>query len=86
MKKARKYLITATILIVILVLTFSTIYDKESWKVIGENIKSLNYVYILLAFGCSILYFVCQGIYMKGIVLAGGSGTIFNKRNFLCNY
>ena len=68
MKKARKYLITATILIVILVLTFSTIYDKESWKVIGENIRSLNYVYILLAFGCSILYFVCQGIYMKGIL------------------
>ena len=74
LKKARKYLITATILIVILYLTFHSIYDRESWMVIGENLKTLNYIYILMAIGCLLLYFICQGIYMKGIL-----GTLNHK-------
>ncbi len=68
LKKYRKYLITAIILIVILVLTFNSIYDKESWIVIGENIKNLNYGYIVIAVLCICLYFICQGVYMKGIL------------------
>lgn len=68
LKKFRKYAITAVILILILFLTFNSIYDKESWVVIGENIKNLNYVYILLAIGVLVLYYLCQGIYMKMIL------------------
>ena len=74
LKKHKKYLITATILIVILALTFNSIYDKESWVVIGENIKNLNYGYILMAIAALFLYFICQGIYMKGIL-----GTLNHK-------
>ena len=72
--KNKKYFFTSFILIVILALTFSSIYDTESWTVIGENIKNLNYIYILLASLMLLLYFICQGIYMKGIL-----GTLNHK-------
>jgi len=74
LKKFRNYLITATILIVILALTFNSIYDKDSWIVIGQSIRTLNYGYILVAVLCLCLYFVCQGIYMKCIL-----GTLNHK-------
>ena len=73
-KSVKKYLITTFILILILYLTFNTIYDKESWIVVGENIKNLDYFYIALAFIFITLYFLCQGIYMKEIL-----GTLKHK-------
>lgn len=46
------------------------IYDKESFKVIQENIKNINIYYIGICFGIIFIYFLLQGIYMKSILKA----------------
>lgn len=55
-------------LVVIILLTFNSIYDKNSFVLIEENIKNIDIKYIIICFIILILYFLLQGIYMKSIL------------------
>lgn len=59
---------TGLLLILILYLTFSNIYNKDSLRVIAENIKNINIIYILICLFIIFLYFILQGLYMKIIL------------------
>ena len=59
---------TGLLLILILYLTFSNIYNKDSLRVITENIKNIDIKYILICLFIIFLYFILQGLYMKIIL------------------
>lgn len=69
-KNTKKYLIMFVIFVLIVLLTFNSIYDKESLNLIIKNIKQINIVYILICLLIIFLYFLLQGIYMKTILKA----------------
>ena len=58
-------MLTGLILILILFFTMRNIYDKESLRIISENIKNINPNYILVCILLLFIYFLFQGIYMK---------------------
>ena len=64
----KRSLMTSVILIIILYLTFKSIYDKESLIVISENLRNLDIKYVLICLGIIFIYFFCQGVYMKAIL------------------
>lgn len=53
------------VLILIIFLTFHTIYDKKSIEVILSNLSNINYWYIAIGIVFILLYFILQGLYMK---------------------
>lgn len=61
------------ILVLIIGLTFYSIYDKESIKIIVSSIKDISFYYVIIGILIICMYFILQGIYMK-IML-----KIFNK-------
>lgn len=67
-KNVKKYLFTGLFLVVILFVTLFNIYDKESIKIIFENIKNINFFYVLIFFSIIFIYFFLQGIYMEIIL------------------
>ncbi|MBQ9181226.1 MAG: flippase-like domain-containing protein [Bacilli bacterium] len=56
------------ILVIIILLTFNSIYDKKSIDLILKNIKNVKLSYIFLCLTVIFLYFLLQGIYMKTIL------------------
>ena len=54
-------------MIIVVGLTFTTIFDKESFRVIRENIVNLKFEYIALCVLIIIAYFFIQGAYLKSI-------------------
>ena len=56
------------VLVLILFLTFRTIYDKNSFIMIKENIRDIKFYYIGICLLILCLYFLLQGIYMKSIL------------------
>ena len=67
-KKTRKTLITGLILIIILFLTFNTLYDKESLVIIAKHINNIKPYYMLICLVIVITYFLCQALYMRCIL------------------
>ncbi len=55
-------------MVLVVALTFLTIFDKSSLVVIKDNIFNLKIEYILLCVLIIISYFLIQGIYTKGIL------------------
>ena len=55
-------------LILIILFTCYTIYDKESFLLLKENIRDIKYYYIIICLIIISLYFLLQGIYMKSIL------------------
>ena len=53
------------VLVLIIFLTFYSIYDKESLKVIINSIKNISFYYVIIGVFIIGAYFVLQGIYMK---------------------
>ena len=64
-KDLKKYLFTGLFLILILFVTLCNIYDKESIKLIFENIQNIKLYFVLICFGIIFIYFFLQGLYMK---------------------
>lgn len=62
------------VLILIIGLTFYSIYDKESLKIIVSSINDISPHYILIGILVLCIYFVLQGIYMRIIL------NIFNRK------
>ena len=67
-KDSKKYFLMFIIFVLIIILTFNTIYDKHSIIVVKENIRNIKFYYIALLLFIIFLYFLLQGIYMKSIL------------------
>ena len=74
MKRAKEYFLMLIFLVLILIVTFYTIYDKNSLIVIFNTVKDIEIYYIIIFFIIIFLYFLLQGIYMKTIL-----GTLKQK-------
>ena len=54
--------------VLVVLLTIYTIYDKESFILLKNNIRDIKFYYVLLLGFMIFLYFLLQGIYMKSIL------------------
>ena len=64
-KSFRKNLIMFFVLILIILLTLNSIYDKESIKLIITGFPKIKLEYILIGFGLMISYYLLYGYYLK---------------------
>ena len=65
MKLVKKYGFAVLVLLVTLYFTFTSIYDKQSLKIIFSNLKKLNPIYVVVCLSMVFIYFLLQGLYMK---------------------
>lgn len=70
MKNKKKYILMFLFFVIIIFLTFSSIFDHNSFISIVNDIKKVNVIYILVCLLIVCLYFLIQGIYMKSILNA----------------
>lgn len=70
MKNKKKYVLMFLFFVIIIFLTFTSIFDHDSLPSIINNIKKINIIYIILCLIIICLYFLLQGIYMKSILKA----------------
>ncbi len=70
----RKYTLLFFLLILIISLTYYSIFNETNYRLLFESIKSIKMRYMFLCLIIVFLYFIAQGIYMK-IVL-----KILNKK------
>ena len=56
------------VFVLVVFLTVYTIYDKESFLLLKNNLKNIKIGYLLILSGIIALYFILQGIYMKSIL------------------
>lgn len=70
MKNKKKYVLMFLFFVIIIFLTFTSIFDHDSLPSIINNIKKINITYIILCLIIICLYFLLQGIYMKSILKA----------------
>ena len=63
--KNKKYFYMLILFLIIIVLTYYNLFDKNSINLIFKNLNKLNIVSILLCILFILLYFIFQAIYMK---------------------
>ena len=68
--------------ILIILLTFNSIYDGNSFKTILINLKQIKPVYFLIGLSMIFVYFLLQGIYMKSILKALNKNITLRKGIF----
>ena len=68
MKSKKKYVLMFLFFVLIIFLTFYSIFDHDSLPSIINNIKKINIIYIIICLIIVFLYFLLQGIYMKSIL------------------
>ncbi len=75
----KKYIIMFLFSLLVIFLTFYSLYDENSFNIMIENVTSIpvQYIFILLVVLC--IYFVLQGLYMK-IVLGSLKQKITMKK------
>ena len=75
----KKYIIMFLFSLLVIFLTFYSLYDENSFNIMIENVTSIpvQYIFILLLVLC--IYFVLQGLYMK-IVLGSLKQKITMKK------
>lgn len=66
--KKKKLILSSVFFILIIGITFYTIFSKNSINDIISNINKINFSSIIICIFLMILYFVIQGIYMKYIL------------------
>ncbi len=62
------------ILILIILATFYSIYDKGSLRIISSSIRNIKFYYVIIGVSIIALYFVLQGLYMKKML------NLFHKK------
>lgn len=65
MRNKKKYTILFFLLILIISLTYYSIFNETNYKLLFESIKSIKIRYMFLCLIIVLLYFIAQGLYMK---------------------
>ena len=67
-KSFKKYFLMLIFFVLVVLLTIYTIYDKESFILLKNNLKDVKVGYVSILIMIIALYFILQGIYMKSIL------------------
>ena len=68
--------------VLIILLTFNSIFSKDSLKIILVNLRQIKPVYFLIGLSMIFVYFLLQGIYMKSILKALNKNITLRKGMF----
>ena len=82
--KHKKYLFMLLLFIIILLLTYHSIFDENSITIIINNISKISITTILLCFLCIICYFLLHGMYFKTTLHSLDINVSFFKCIYYC--
>ena len=82
--KNKKYLFMLILFLLVIFLTYYSIYDKQSINLIINNLNKLSFVSVFICLIFILMYFIMQAIYMKTTLKSLKVNVSFTRCIFYC--